>query len=427
MLISATLGSRVLRVATFVMMTHSRVFILVLAVLLARSAWSQEDVDFSSEPLDTLRPYVRASYGYDSNLFRLENDQQARALLGTTDKSEAFHTLAAGMDIDWRISRQVLLGRFEVNQTRFDKYKQLDYRGYAGLLQWNWLIGKYAAGDLGVSENKALASFNDLQSPTQNALTTRQLYAHGGIKLALPWQLNLGFVRTTTDNSATSQQVVNYNENKYSAGVQYETEKGTLLEIKNQYRKGDYPNRQIVGTAPVDNDYQQYDTGVGVQWFPTIKTKLNGELNYTQRRYGDVPQRNFSGATGRLAADWMATEKTTLGLAFYRDIGVVENNTASYSLNRGFNLSAAWRPTVKLTFKGRAIRERQTYAGDPGFVLTSSPTRQDDVSNFQLEANYKILRKTRLGLQVQHGTRHSNQALAGYTYNSALMNLRSEF
>ena len=424
--ISSALNTLDLRIAA-ILAALSRALLVFVLSLLSRSAWSQEDRDSQTEPLDTFRPYVRADYGYDSNLFRLENDDRARALLGTSDKSETYHTLAAGMDMDWRISRQVLKASLEVNKTRFDTYKQLDYSGHAGLLQWNWLVGKFATGDLGVNETKTQASFTDRQSPTQNLLTTRQAYAHAGIKLALPWQLNLGLVRTTTGNSAGSQQVLNYNENKYSASIQYETDKGTLLEFNSQYSEGKYPNRQIVGAAPVDNGYRQYDNGVGTVWSPSVKTKLKGELNYTQRRYADVPQRDFSGVTGRLATDWMVTDKTTLGLLFYRDIGVVENNTASYSINRGVTLSADWRPTVKLSFKARALRERQTYAGDPGFVLTSAPTRQDDVTNFQLETNYKVLRKTRLGLLLQHGGRHSNQALAGYRFNSALISLRSEF
>ncbi len=424
--ISIELDTLGLRLAD-VLAAISRALLLFILPLLPRSAWSQESVDAQTEPLDTFRPYVRAEYAYDSNLFRLENDAQAQTLLGTSDKSETYHTLAAGMDVDWRISRQVLKAHVEVNQTRFDTYKQLDYNGRAGLLQWNWLIGKYAAGDLGVSETKTLASFTDLQSPTQNLLTTRQAYAHGGIKLALPWQLNLGFVRTKASNAAASQQALNYDENKYSAGIQYETQKGTLLEFKNQYREGRYPNRQIVGTAPVDNGYRQYDNGLAAVWSPSFKTKLKGELNYTQRRYAEVSQRNFSGLTGRLASDWMVTDKTTLGLLLYRDIGVVENNTASYSINRGVTASADWRPTVKLSFVTRVIYERQTYAGDPGFALSNAPTRQDDVSNFQLEAGYKVLRKTKLSVLLQHGVRHSNQALAGYQFNSALIGLRSEF
>jgi len=402
-----------------------RAVLVVVLPLLPRSAWSQ--VNTPTEPLDTFRPYVRADFGYDSNLFRLENTAQALALLGTSDKSETYHTLAAGMDVDWQINQQVLAARLEINQNSFDTYKQLNYIGYAGLLQWNWLVGKFASGDLGVSDTKTQASFTDLQSPTQNLLNTRQAFAHTGVKLALPWQLNLGFVRTTTDNSAASQQILNYNENKYSSGIQYQTDKGTLLQLNSQYREGQYPNRQIVGVAPIDNSYRQYDNGVATAWSPSVKTQLKGQLNYTQRRYSDVPQRNFSGVTGRLATDWMVTDKTTLGLLLYHDIGVVENNTASYSINRGVQLSADWRPTTKLSLTARAVQERQTYAGDPGFVQVSTPTRQDKITNYQWDTSYAVLRKTKLSLLLQLGTRDSNQALAGYRFNSALVRLRSEF
>ena len=388
---------------------------------------ARDSFDASIEPLDTFRPYVRADYAYDSNLFRLENDDQAHALLGTTDKSETYHTLAAGLDMDWRIHRQVLKARLEANQRRFDTYKQQNFNGHNGLLQWDWRVGKYAAGDLGYSEVRTQSSFTDLQNPIRNLLTTRQTYAHGGVKLSLPWQVNLGVVRTDAENSAASQRVLNYQENKYSAGLQYQTTKGSTLEFVTQYRQGEYPNRQIVGVAPVGNDYRQYDNGFAGTWAPSAKTQLKGQLNYTRRLYEDVPQRNFSGITGRAAAEWMVTGKTSLDMALYRDIGVVENNTASYSLNQGLALGADWLPTAKLAFIGRAVRERQTYEGDPGFVLSNAPTRQDDVTHLQFEAQYKVLRKTRLGLVLQHGERQSNQALAGYRFSSALVNVRSEF
>ena len=404
-----------------------RALLICVLPLLAHGAWSQQHNEAQFESLDTFRPYARVNYAYDSNFFRLENTDQARTLLGTADTAETFYTLAAGLDMDWRVSQQVLKARLEINQTRFDAYQQLDYTGYTGLLQWNWLMGKFANGDLGVSETKTQASFTDLQSPTQNLRSTRKAYAHSGIKLALPWQLNLGYVRTETDNSTLSQQNRNFDENHYSAGVQYQTEKNTRLQFNSQYREGQYPNRQIIGIAPIDNSYRQYDNGVAAVWSPSVKTQLSGQLNYTQRRYGDVPQRNFSGFTGRLASEWKATEKTSLGLLFYRDIGVVENNTASYSNNRGISIQADWRPTVKLSLQARAVRERQTYAGDPGFVLVNTPTRQDQVRSYQFEARYQVLRKTELSLQLQHGERDSNQALAGYRFNSARISLRGAF
>lgn len=406
---------------------HGAMLLALMLAGLPSEGVARDSFDLPDDPLDTFRPYVRADYAYDSNLFRLENDNQARALLGTSDKSETYRSLAGGIDMDWRVQRQIVKARLEANQRRFDTYKQQNFNGYHGLLQWDWRVGKYAAGDLGSSVVRTQSSFSDLQNPIRNLLTTRQNYAHGGINLALPWQLNLGVVRTDAENSATSQQVLNYQENRYSAGIEYQTTKGSTLEFVTQYRQGQYPNRQIVSLAPVANDYRQYDNGLVGAWAPTAKTQLKGQLNYTRRLYGEVPQRNFSGITGRAAAEWMVTGKTSIDLALYRDIGVVENNTASYSLNQGLALSADWRPTAKLAFIGRAVRERQTYEGDPGFVLSNAPTRQDDVTHLQLEAQYKILRKTKVGLVVQHGERQSSQALAGYGFNSAQVSVRGEF
>ncbi len=400
---------------------------LLLTCLSSRMAWAADEGDAPDEALDTFRPYVRAIYNHDSNLFRLANETQAQTLLGTSDMAESYRTLGLGLNMDWRISRQVLQARLDFNQTRYNKYRQLDYSGHNGQLQWNWLLGKYASGDIGASESKTQASFTDIQSPTKNLLTTRQAYAHTGIKLALPWQLNLGVMRIITANSADSQRVLNYNENRYSAGIQYQTEKGSLIQFNSRYSEGAYPNRQIVGSAPVDNGYRQYDNGVAADWSPSFKTHLEGQFNYTQRRYQEVPQRNFSGFIGKLKADWSVTEKTSLGTILYRDIGVVENNTASYSVNQGVELNAKWRPTPKLTFKTRAVREQQSYEGDPGFVLTSAPTRKDQVTNYELEGTYKVLRKTKLGLLLQHGKRSSNQALAEYRYNSAMLSIYSEF
>ena len=417
--------SMISRPASFPLRQAACLRVLILCTVSTAAVAAEHDPN--TDVLDTFRPYVRAEYGYDSNLFRISNDAQARTQLGTTDTSETFQRLGAGLDVDWRISRQLLIARVDVNKTRFDTYKQLDYSGRSALLQWNWLAGKYANGNVGISDARTLASFNEVQRPTQNLLTTRQAYANAGIKLQLPWQLNLGIVRTVSDNSEPSQRVLDYNENKYSAGMQYQTGKGTLIEYISQYREGQYPNRQIVPTAPVDNDYRQYDNGVAISWAPSAKTQLKGQLNYTQREYDDVPQRNFSGATGRLAAEWLMSEKTTLGMDIYRDIGVVENNTASYSLNRGVAMHAKWLPTPKLTFKAQAVRERQTYSGDPGFVLTNSTPREDEVTHVQLETQYQVLRKTRLALLLQQGERDSNQALSSYRFHSAFLGVRSEF
>lgn len=380
-----------------------------------------------ADPEDTFRPYVRGLYGYDSNLFRLQNDQAATAVLGTTNTAESYYTRAAGMDVNLRVSRQAIKAHAEFNQTRFNKYNMLDYDGRNAYLKWDWLVGSVATGDVGIAETLTQASYTNVKQPISNLIRTRKNFFHAAIKLDNPWQVKFGLDRINSNNNASIQQEQDATVDTVNAGVQYKTTKGSKVELISQRSDGKYPNRQIVGLAPVDNGYQQWDNGVAVAWAPTGKTQVSGKLNYTQRGYADVPQRNFSGLTGLLSMDWTVTDKTTLRTSVHRDIGAVENNTASYTLNQGIAFGVDWKPTAKLVFNTQLSHDNIAYTGDPKFVLSTAPARKDRLTTVQAGLRYSVLRNTMVGLVLQRGVRHSNEAFSSYGYNSAMINLRSEF
>lgn len=376
---------------------------------------------------DAFTPYVRGLYGYDSNLFRLQNDQAANAVLGTTDTSESFYTLAAGMDMNLRVSRQVIRAHAEYNQTWFNQYKLLDYDGRDAYLKWDWLVGSAATGDVGIAETRTQASYTNVKKPVSNLIRTRQRFFHAAVKLDNPWLVKFGAESVDTDNNASLQQALDATVDSVNAGVQYTTSKGSTVELISRRSDGQYPNRQLVGLTPIDNDYLQWDHGVAVAWAPSGKTQVSGKLNYTRRNYTEVPQRDFSGLTGLLAMDWMVTGKTTLRASLHRDIGALENDTASYTLNQGIAFGADWKPTAKLLFNAQLRHDDISYAGDPGFVLSTAPAREDRLTTVQAEMEYSVLRNTMLGLVLKRGVRDSSEALSSYGYNSALVNLRSEF
>ena len=396
---------------------------LALLVVLGMMSSASRAEDYE----DTFTPYVRGLYGYDSNLFRLQNDQEANAVLGTTDTSESFYTLAAGMDVNLRVSRQVIRAHAEYNQTWFSQYKLLDYDGRDAYLKWDWLVGRVATGDVGIAETLTQASYTNVKQPVSNLIRTRQRFFHAAIKLDNPWLVKFGAERVDTDNNASVQQALDATVDSVNAGVQYTSSKGSTVELISRRSDGQYPNRQLVGSAPIDNDYLQWDNGVAVAWAPSGKTQVSGRLNYTQRDYAEVPQRDFSGLTGLLAMDWMVTGKTTLRASLHRDIGALENDTASYTLNQGIALGADWKPTAKLVFNAQLRHDDIAYAGDPGFVLSTAPAREDRLTTVQAGMQYSVLRNTMLGLVLKRGVRDSSEAFSSYGYNSALINLRSEF
>lgn len=404
-------------------MLACRVYVYVLLGLCALAPQASADQN------DTFNPYTSISYGYDSNLFRLANDSEALGVLGTTDTAERYRVLAAGINVDWRISRQTIRARAELSRTNYETYQVLDYDGRDLLLQWSWAVGSKASGDVGVSETRTLGSFSELQQVVNNIRTQRRQFANGAVKLDNRWQIKAAAARTELLNSsnAASQSSLDFSEDSLNLGVQYQTPKATLVELGSRFSNGTYPNRQIVGLTPVDNSYKQVEPGVGVTWLPTGKTRLQARLGYTRRTYDDVPQRNFSGATGRLSGDWYVSGKTAFNLAVYREIGAYEDTTASYTLNHGVALSGSWLPSAKTTLTLRAIHDQRSFDGDPDFIVSTDPVRQDKVNSLQASINYAVLRKVAVGLTLQAGERTSNRALQEYRYYSGMVNLRGEF
>ena len=390
-------------------------------VLMMNSVAAKADQD------DFFSPFVTGAYQYDDNFFRLQNDQAALNHLGTADRAASYTVLSAGANLNWQVSRQRIKAKAEVNRTRFDRYSALDFDGRDTSLQWDWLIGRALSGDVGAKESVVQGSFVNIQQPINNLITLRQAFAHGAIQIGAPWKLKFGAEKLDSQNSLTSLQTQDSKVDTYNAGLQYQSSADSVIEFISEMSNGRYPNRQIIGLSPVDNTYKQWDNGVSASWKPTGKTTLKGRLNYTRRSYTDVPQRDFSGITGLISDVWQVTEKTSLGVFVYRNIGVVENTTASYSVNRGVAVTAVWKATAKITLNLNLAQDRLLYSGDPGFVLATTPARQDKLTSLQFGTNYQVLRNTALGLSLQRGVNQSNLALASYRYNSVMLNVRSVF
>lgn len=392
----------------------------LLALALATGPAGAADED------DGFTPYVRGHYGYDSNLFRLHDEQQALAVLGRSDLGESFYSLAAGLDARLKLSRQAIRAHAEFSRTQFDTYRALDYGGRDLRLSWDWLAGNRLSGTVGLAETLVQASYANVQQPVANLVRTRRGFFEGAVRVDTPWRLLYGLERTQNDNDP-AQRAQDATTDRAKAGVEYQTAKGSTLAFLSRYTDGRYPNPQTIGALTVDNDYRQWDNGVEMGWAPTAKTRLAGALNYTRRNYDDVPQRSFSGVTGLLALDWMVGGKTTLKASLHRDIGATDYTTASYALNNGVALGADWQATPKLALTTQLRYDHVDYAGEPGIAIAGQAERSDRLTTMHAGVEYAVLQNTQLGFSLQRGIRHSSATLSEYDYNRALFSVRSQF
>ncbi|WP_162083570.1 XrtB/PEP-CTERM-associated polysaccharide biosynthesis outer membrane protein EpsL [Sulfuriferula nivalis] len=367
---------------------------------------------------NTFSPYVSAATAYNSNLFLLQNDQAALANLGTTNMSETYQAYAAGVNMNWQLSRQVISGHAEISQVNFNTYTGMNYTGHDLALKWDWLVDSILQGDVGVSDKLTLAPFLYTKKPLANLLTTRTAFINSFVKINNRWQIKLGADTTHTINSYTtppnSQQYNDINIDSYNAGFRYITPKGSTFDFLSKVSNGNYPE-QLTNLYT----YTQYDNGVTFDWIATGKTKLSGRLNYTKRDYPNSQQNDYAGVTGRIAADWFATSKTTLNLTIYRDLNTYITSTSSYDVTQGVSAQAIWLATDKVT--ATLLGKHET------IDFQSTPIRTDELTTASLDLGYQLFRKTKIDLIAERGVRHSNAALDSYRYNSVMLGLNNAF
>lgn len=363
---------------------------------------------------NTFSPYVSAATAYNSNLFLLQNDQAALANLGTTDMAETYQAYAAGINMNWQLSRQLISGHAEISQVNFNTYTGMNYTGHDLALKWDWLVDSILQGDVGVSEKLTLAPFLYTKKPLANLLTTRKAFVNGFIKLNNRWQVKLGADTTYYTNSDTTQQNNDINIDSYNAGFRYITPKGSTFDFLSKVSNGNYPEQ-----ATALYTYTQYDNGVTFNWIATGKTKLSGKINYTKRDYPNSQQNNYAGVTGRIAADWFATSKTTLNLSVYRDVNTYITSTSSYDITQGVSAQATWLATDKITATLLGKHESIDYL--------STPARKDELTTGSLDLSYQLFRKTKIDLIAERGVRHSDAAFNSYRYNSVMLGLNNAF
>jgi hypothetical protein len=184
---------------------------------------------------------------------------------------------------------------------------------------------------------------------------------------------------------------------------------------------GEYPNRD---TANFDRLYSQTEYNLLGDWSVTGKLIARGKVGYVQRENDSLSQRDFSGLTGRLSADYSLTGKTILNWAIYREITDSDDFNASYRLDTGSRLGASWLATSKITLRANTSYVNRSFEGDTG---RGGIQRDEDILSGSLSLSYTPVRMATIDLGLQAGRRDSNIPVSDYTFHSVFMSVQADF
>lgn len=370
---------------------------------------------------DTLSPFVSYARYYDSNLFRLDESEYALV----PQLSDQYGILSAGLNVDWRPGRQRVLASASKSLVRYAKNTRLDYDGSDYRLRWNWQLGNHWSGQVAVSEGVTQSNFSDLAGlRVNNRITRSNRSADGEWQFHPRWRVALGAAASVSENSTPQQQPSDYEENSLTTSVAYRTPKGSSLRGQLRRVDGSFPRRP---PGSLDRAYTQTEYNLLGDWAMSGKLALRSRLGYLQRENDTLSQRDFSGLTGRLAADYSPSGKVAMNWALYREIVNSDDVAATYQQSTGTSLGASWQATAKLALRASASYENRRFAGDPGFAVAGAARRDENSLSGALSLSYAPLRMAAIEIGVQAGQRDSNVARSDYTFHTVFVSARADF
>lgn len=371
---------------------------------------------------DTFRPFVSYARYYDSNLFRLAESEYALV----TQRSDQYGVLGAGLNVDWQPGRQRITASASKNQVRFARNTQLDYDGSDYQLKWNWRLGNRWSGQAGATESVTQSSFSDLAGLRINNQITRDTrFASADWQFHPRWNAGLGAAAVSSTNSTAQRAPLDYEDQSMSATLGYATPKGSKLRGEIRHVEGEYPNR--LSGVSVDRAYTQTEYNLLADWNVSGKLVTHAKAGYVKRENDTLAQRDFSGAAGRLSADYFPTGKTAVNWAIYREIANSDDLNATYQVNTGTSLGAAWRATGQITLRADVTFENRSFQGDTGLVITGLQQRDEDTLGGSLSMRYAPVRMATIDVGLQAGRRDSNMTANDYTFHGAFVSVRADF
>lgn len=373
-------------------------------------------------PEQVVRPYVGYALTHEDNVLGVGDGVDDADAPGSTSSRQA----SAGVLVDKRISQQALTAALHFNRIRYDRLPELDHDAKDLRGNWNWRVGKEVDGNIGASYVKALAPFVNFHGRARNVRSERRQFADGGWLLHPSWRVRAGVSRSTLEHELVSQQSGDRTENMGELGLDYVARSGSTVGTQLRHTTGRYPNRQQIDALLVDNSYKQDELKIKVNWLVTRQTQLQFLGGPVRRKHDDFPARDYSGANARLQANWQASARLGVAMGAWREIGALDDITASYTLNQGVNLGSTWNVTEKVRIDGLLKHETSDYSGTAALSPTL-PERKDRVRSAVLKVAYKMTPHLLLAGQGYRNERRSTLAGNSYPGSGFQLSLKYEF
>jgi exopolysaccharide biosynthesis operon protein EpsL len=390
----------------------------------ALAATALAGITFSAGAWDTVKLRASTTFRADNNVFRLPEGVNPTAPDGSAGRGDFIRTLSTGISAEIPVSRQKFLFSYDVNQTQYSRFSNLDFSGEDRRVLWKWEFGRLATGNAGMSQTKTGTDFATSLGSAPNAITATRQFINGSYPFHANWQSNWGVTRVESRNSDTVNRVSDNISNTINGDLRYLSGTGNHIGLQWTHSAADFPNPTVVGTTALDNGYKQDTLGLIAGYNIGGATSLQSSLSRARRDPVQTGSSTTTATTGTASLNWQPSGKSTLAIFAARDFSPPENVTVSGSLLNSVGLTATWRATGKITVRGNTSWQNREFLFVPGAALAK---RTDTIVTQGISVSYAALDQLQITLSATRERRDSDLPSAIYDARGASLAVELNF
>lgn len=355
----------------------------------------------------------------DSNVFRLSDDVPPALVLGEPGRSDDITRYGLGARFENRYGLQRVLANATWTKQNYQRFDQLDHSAYGLRGEWGWALGEMWSGLLSHDRQRYLADLADIR--TKDMVTEHRTDATADLRFHPSWTLGAGVHYASAERSTL--EVLDHDDMRTDVHLRYVGNPGNSVGVRAAWKHIDFPQRQLVRGALVDNSQTIFDLQGTVDWAVTGNSRLSGGIGYERVEYDELEERNFDGIAGRLSHTWNVTGKTSLKTSLWREVSA-NTSLASSVLTEGWSLAPTWIYSPKLGVELNVQREELEYRSP---TLNDVVGRQDTVRSYNANLKYEILRNILMVIGYERAHRDSTQRFGDYRYQAWRVGVQAVF
>jgi hypothetical protein len=354
--------------------------------------------------------FIADQFNFDDNIYRLPSDVDVATVVGPmATRTDGFNSVSLGTNARWFSDIQSGIFNFQADDNRFIHNDSLNNVSGKANLEWDWRLGTYWSGQVGVSYLRALSDFANTGYYARDIVQREDYFGNVRYQVGPHWAFYGGFIGADTSHSAVPEQLFNYRSGAGNAGIEFATSSSNTVALDYRYTDAKFPQESVLNGAPFNADYKEETAQILVKYVFSAATELDAGAGYLKRDYPESAFAAFSGDIWHAALQWQPTDQLQFVLKGWRQLTAYVDAESDYFVSNGGSLTPTWIATQTLKLSLTISRENHDYIGSSPSAI-SFISRRDKLTSGQAGLIYAPKDSLIFKFTCRYDKRDSNQA-----------------